>query len=79
MHHFISHILYLTHSQWIFRNVTLRDSICGTFWLRKQEEVLREVDSLLEMDPLEVPAEKKILLEFDFNSLYQSSLEQQTY
>ena len=40
MRHFISHVLHLTHSQWIFRNVTLHDSICGTLWLHKREEVL---------------------------------------
>lgn len=76
MRHFILSILHLTHSQWIFGNVTLHDSIYGTLWLRKQEEALHEVESLLETDPLEVPTESKILLEFDFNSLYQSSFEQ---
>ena len=79
MRYFISHILNMTHSQWIFRNVTLHDSICGTFRLRNREEVLREVETLLETDPLEVPAESKFLLEFDFDSLYRSSFERQTY
>ena len=79
MRHFISHILHMTQSQRIFRNVTLHDSICGTLRLQKQEEVLREVETRLETDPLEVPAESKFLLEFDFDSLYRSSFERQTY
>jgi hypothetical protein len=73
MRHFISHILHITHLQWIFRNVTLRDSIRSTLRLRKRKEFLWEVEALLEMDPLGVPAESKFLLEFDFDSLYQSS------
>jgi hypothetical protein len=28
--HFISHIIHITHFQWIFRNSTLHDRICGT-------------------------------------------------
>ena len=48
-----------TQSQWIFRNVTLHDSIRGTPRLQKREEVLQEVKTLLETDPLRVPAEKQ--------------------
>ena len=49
----LSYIFHLTHLQWIFRNVTLHDSICCTLWFRKQEELLREIESLLETDSLE--------------------------
>jgi hypothetical protein len=37
------------------------------------------VEALLKMDPLEVAEENKFPLEFDFELLYRSSLEQQTY
>ena len=37
------------------------------------------METLLETDPLEVLAESKFLLEFDFDSLYRSSFERQTY
>jgi hypothetical protein len=79
MRHFISHVLRITHSQWIFRNITLHDKVCGTLRLQNREEVLREVEALLETDPMEVPVESKFLLEFDFDSLYRSSFERQTY
>jgi hypothetical protein len=79
MCHFISHILHITHSHWIFRNITPHDSICGTFRLQKRAEVLQEVEILLETYPLEVPPESKLLLEFDFDSLYCLSFEKQIY
>jgi len=41
--------------------------------------VLKELDSLIETDPEEIPAECRFLLEFDFDSLYRSSFENQTY
>ena len=77
--HFILYILHLTHLQSIFKYVSLCDIICGALWLHKLEEVLWEVETLLETNLLEVPAESKFLLEFDFNLLYQSSFEQQIY
>ena len=79
MKHFISHLLHLSHSQWICRNITLHDKLRGTLFLRKREDVLKELDSLIETDPEELPAERRFLLEFDFDSLYRSSFENQTY
>jgi hypothetical protein len=79
MKHFISHLLHLSHSQWICRNITLHDKLRGTLLLRKREEVLKELDSLIETDPEEIPEERRFLLEFDFDSLYRSSFETQTY
>jgi len=79
MKHFISHVLHLSHSQWIFRNITLHDSIRGTLRLQDRKEVLEEVEKFLETDPEDVPAESRFLLEFDFDSLYRSSFELQTY
>ena len=70
MKHFISHLLHLSHSQWICRNITLHDKLRGTLFLRKREDVLKELDSLIETDPEELPAERRFLLEFDFDSLY---------
>lgn len=79
MKHFISHILHLSHSQWIFRNITLHDSVRGTLRLQERKEVLEEVQKFLDTDPEDVPQESRFLLEFDFDSLYRSSFEHQTY
>jgi hypothetical protein len=61
------------------RNITLHDKLRGTLFLRKREDVLKELDSLIETDPEEIPAERRLLLEFDFDSLYSLSFENQTY
>ena len=77
--HFISHILQISHSQWIFRNITLHDKVRGTLRLKERKEVLKEVGQLIETDPADVPMESRFLLEFDFDSLYRTSFEKQTY
>jgi hypothetical protein len=41
--------------------------------------VLKGLDSLIETDPEEILAERRFFLEFDFDSLYRSSVETQTY
>ena len=79
MKHFISHILQITHSQWIFRNITLHDKVRGTLRLKERKDVLKEVGQLIEIDPADVPMESRFLLEFDFDSLYRTSFEKQTY
>jgi hypothetical protein len=67
--HFISRILQLSHSQWIFLNITLHDRSRGIIKLHKRRHVLLEVDRLMEVDPSELPQESKFLLEMDFSSL----------
>ena len=62
-------ILQITHSQWIFRNVTLHDKVRGTLHLKERKEVLKEVGQLIETDPADVPMESRFLLEFYFDSL----------
>jgi hypothetical protein len=41
MRHFIFHVLHITHSQGIFRNVTLYTSICGTLRLKSTRRYYR--------------------------------------
>ncbi len=54
MKNFISHLLQISHSQWIFRNYTLHDKRQGYLRLRLRKEVLREIHELLETPPSEV-------------------------
>jgi hypothetical protein len=60
MKHFISHLLHLSHSQWICRNITLHDKLRGTLLLRKWGDVIKELDSLIETDPEEIPVENAV-------------------
>jgi len=77
---FISHLIQISHSQWIFRNYTLHDKQRGYLRLRLRKEVLREIHELLETPPSEVPPECQYLLELDHSAMYtNASYEEQAY
>ena len=79
MRQFINHLLHLTHSQWIFRNITLHDRVRGTLRLKERRDVLVQIEQLLDTEPEQVPQESRFLLEMDYDSLYKSSFERQSY
>ena len=54
--HFISRLLQISHSQWVFRNTTLHDAVRGTLKLQRRREVFQEIERLSEVDPGEVAA-----------------------
>ena len=76
---FISHLLQLSHSQWIFRNYTLHDKQRGYLRLRLRSDILREIHALIETPPSEVPPNSQYLLEFDHSAMYKASYEDQAY
>ena len=76
---FVLHLIQLSHSQWIFRNFTLHDKQRGYLILLKRKTVLKEVDRLLDTPPEDIPAGSQYLLELDYSTLYNSSLERQSY
>ena len=79
MKHFVSHLLHISHSQWLYRNFTLHDTTRGYLRLKERQNVLIQIDQLLEVDPNNIPAESRFLLEMDFDGLYQSTFEKQAY
>ncbi len=76
---FISLIIQISHSQWIFRNYTLHDKQRGYLRLQLRSEVLRKIHELLETAPSDVPPESQYLLELDHSTLYNASYEDQAY
>ena len=66
---FISKILHILHSQWIFRNFTLHDKQKG--WLRRKElhEVMRKIYQLRETNIDNIPESSRFLLEMDCENL----------
>jgi hypothetical protein len=76
---FISHLLQISHSQWIFRNYTLHDKQRGYLCLHLRADILREVHELLETPLSDVPPESQYLLELDHSSMYNASYEEQAY
>jgi hypothetical protein len=76
---FISKLLHVTHSQWIFCNISLHDKINGYLHKKKSEEIVLELESLAGTAPEEVPAERQFLLEINFSNLTKSHIESQKY
>ena len=52
---FISRILQLTHSQWIFWNISLYDKTHGFLRNKKADEILQLINEFTEVAPEEVP------------------------
>jgi hypothetical protein len=76
---FISQLLRISHSQWIFHNYTLHDKQRGYLHLRLRADILHEVHRMLDTPPSEVPPESQYLLELDHSSMYTASYEDQAY
>ncbi len=79
MRHFLGRILHLSHSQWIFQNITLHDRSRVILKLQRRREILLKVDRLMEVDKTELPQESQFLLEMYFNSLIRSPIDKQSY
>jgi hypothetical protein len=76
---FISRILQIMQSQWIFRNVSLHDRMHGYLHNQKAKEILQQINVLLDLAPEEVPKASQFLLEINFSELSKSHLETQKY
>ena len=79
MKHFISKVLHLTHSQWIFRNFSYHDRRLGVLARRNKAQLLQKIETLAHTMPEDVPQDSKFLLEFDFNKLVRGSTDTQEY
>jgi len=76
---FISKILHITHSQWIFRNFSLHNKRNGYIHKKKAEEIALELESLAGLAPEDVPAKSQFSHEINFNDLNKSNVELQKY
>jgi hypothetical protein len=76
---FISRILQLTHSQWIFWNISFHDKTNGFLRNKKANEILHLINEFAEVTPEDVPSDSRFLLEINFSELTKAHLETQTY
>ena len=76
---FTTHLLHITHAQWVLRNVILHDTSVGYRMECRRTALLREIDALLTTDPQSLPEGRRYLLEMDFSSLLEASAEKQSY
>jgi hypothetical protein len=75
----ISKLLHITHSQWIYRNFTLHDKLCGYLHNRSLEDIRLTIEELAETSPEDIPEESKFLLEINFGNLTKTHIENQQY
>jgi hypothetical protein len=75
----ITKILQITHSQWIYRNISLHDKRQGYLHTKQVEDLVQEITELSELSPDEVPENCRFLLEVNFTKLTSSHLETQQY
>jgi hypothetical protein len=66
---YTSKILNITHSQLIYRNISLHDRHQGYLHNRQLEDLLQEINKLSELGPEEVPENCQYLLEINFTNL----------
>jgi hypothetical protein len=76
---FISKILQITHSQWIFWNISLHGKMYGYLHNKKANEIMQQINVLLDLAPEEVPEDSRFLLEINFSELSSYHLETQKY
>ncbi len=76
---FISKILQITHSQWIYRNILLHNKHQGYLHNKRAEHLLKEIESFADLAPEDIPESSRFLLEINFTELTKLHLETQKY
>ena len=76
---FISKLLRITHSQWIFRNFMLHEKTHGLLQMRDRQAILLQVEAFSLSEKNDLPEESQFLLEFDIGRLQQADYETQCY
>ena len=76
MRGFISKLLELTHSQWIFCSITKHHHTNGTIKLdAKHQDTMKEIERQLNMGLASLPPESKCLLKIDLSAPFQQLTE----
>ena len=76
---FISKLLQIAHSQWIYRNLSLHDQSNGYLHKKNVNELTDEIHRLSELDNVDVPPESRFLLEMNLETLTKQHTEIQAY
>ncbi len=76
--HFISRLLLITHSQWIYRNISLHDKSFGYIHNKQLSNITQQIDKLADATPESIPPESRFLLDISFPASY-TDLKTKTY
>ena len=80
MRGFITHLIHISHSQWLFRNFTLHNRLHGGYRaLKDQAEVALRNEVLSHTDLDRIPEHSRFLLDIDTEQLAQSDFDTQSY
>ncbi len=72
---FINKILQITHSQWIYQNISLHNKRQGYLHHKRSEELHNEISELSKLLPDKVPKNSCFLLNISFAKLSRAHLE----
>jgi hypothetical protein len=76
---FISKVLQVSHSQWLFQNFTLHDSLAGYLKTEEKAHTAAMITVLMRTHPSTLPKESQFVLEFNTDSLLWSDKNTQHY
>lgn len=76
---FVSRILHITHSQWIFRNFMLHNSLQGYLHMNSRLELMAKIEELLETGEDEVPDDRRFLLDLELSEIEDMDFDAQNY
>ncbi len=76
---FITQLLQVTHSQWIYRCILVHNWTTGTLILAHKDELLKEIKHQLTLGSEGLAEEDKFLLECNFEEIVSTNGEQQEY
>jgi hypothetical protein len=76
---FITKILQITHSQWIYQNILLHDKHQGYLHNKRSAELMKEMEALSDLAPEDVQESSRFLLKINFAELSKCHIEIQKY
>jgi hypothetical protein len=76
---FISELLVISHTQWLFRNITLHDKRQGYIATTRRKELLTEIEKLHNTPIEDIPPESRFLLDCDLDELKASDNDYQEH
>jgi hypothetical protein len=76
---FITKILQIMHSQWIYQNILVHNKRQGYLHNKRSAELIKEMEALSDLAPEDVPEASRFLLEINFTELSKCHIETQKY
>jgi 2-iminoacetate synthase ThiH len=76
---FIYILIKISHTHWIFRNLTLHDRQIGHLAKLPRNTLAEELERLHSLSPEDVPEEIRFLLDFDIDDLAEGDISAQKH